>query len=341
MGDLAKWKIHGPVATLRTENAEWDTDRQDWKPARYFILTSFRRDGAIDSSETHNPGGSIAHSRWLYDSASRLTECDSWMDDEPAQKVLYFYDEAGRPIRTAQLRADGTQNDFETSIYDADGKETKTRLLPITAPPNSKDRAGNGATTVGYSIEGTDYGGADQPARVILEDADHNSLHEVRFTRDASGRPLTVEITMGESQFNDFADHVSADHREVAAAVLKQILGDAFSRTTYIYDSCGRVTERTISMGTMSDDHTTYRYDDDHDEAVEEITETRTREATVDGDAAIRYKPDTISTQHNRFEYSYDTHGNWTEQVVSFQNDPSADFQHSNVERRVITYFAA
>ncbi|HEY2002330.1 MAG TPA: hypothetical protein VGG80_08425, partial [Acidobacteriaceae bacterium] len=227
MGDLAKWKIHGPVATLRTENAEWDADRQDWKPARYFILTSFRRDGAIDSSETHNPGGSIAHSRWLYDNAGRLTECDSWMNDEPAQKVLYFYDEAGRPTRTAQLRADGTQTDFETSTYDADGKETKTRVLPITA----KDPAGNGATSIGYSIEGADYGGADQPARVILEDADHNPLHEVRFTRDASGRPLTVEITMGESQFNDFADRVSADHREVAAAVLKQILGDAFSRT--------------------------------------------------------------------------------------------------------------
>jgi hypothetical protein len=336
MGDLAKWKIHGPVATLRTENAEWDTDRQDWKPARYFILTSFRRDGTIDSSETHNPGGSVSHSRWLYDSAGRLTESDSWMNDEPAQKTLFFYDQAGRHIRTASLRDDGSETGLETSTYDADGKETKTRLLPI----NTENRAGNGATTIGYSIEGTDYAGADQPARVILEDADHNPVSEGRFTRDASGRPLTVEITMGESQFNDFADRVSPDHREVAAAVLKQILGDAFSRTTYIYDSRGRVTERTISMGTMSDEHTTYRYDDDHDEAVEEITEARTREATVDGDAAIHYKPDTISTQRNRFEYSYDTHGNWTEQIVSFQNDPNADFQRSNIERRVITYFA-
>lgn len=55
MSDLAKWKVHGPVATLRRENTEWDADRQDWKPARFFTLTSFRRDGAIDSSETHNP----------------------------------------------------------------------------------------------------------------------------------------------------------------------------------------------------------------------------------------------------------------------------------------------
>jgi YD repeat-containing protein len=355
VSDLAKSKVHGPVATLRTESAEWDADRQDWKPARYFILTSFRRDGAIDSSETHSPGGSIAHSRWLYDSASRLTESDAWMNDEPAQKVLYFYDEAGRHIRTASLRDDGSQTDFETSTYDADGKETKIRLLPITAPPNSKDRAGNGATSIGYSIEGTDmmlgapgaatmattYAGAGRPARVIFEDANHNPLHEVRFTRDASGRPLTIETTMGESQFNDFADQVSADHREVAAAVLKQILGDAFSRTTYTYDSRGRVIERTNSMGTMSDEHTTYRYDDDHDEAVEEITETRTREATVDDNGDVRYKHDTVSTQHNRFEYRYDTHGNWTEQIVSYQNDPNADFQRSNIERRVITYFVA
>jgi hypothetical protein len=92
-------------------------------------------------------------------------------------------------------------------------------------------------------------------------------------------------------------------------------------------------------MGTMRDERTTYRYVDGHDEPVEEITETRTREATVDGDAAIRYKPDTVSTQHNRFEYRYDTHGNWTEQIVSVQYDPSADFQRSNVERRTLTYY--
>jgi hypothetical protein len=74
---------------------------------------------------------------------------------------------------------------------------------------------------------------------------------------------------------------------------------------------------------------------------VEETTETRTREATVDGDAAIRYKPDTISTQHSRFEYRYDTHGNWTEQIVSIQYDPNTEFQRSNAERRTITYFLA
>jgi hypothetical protein len=355
MSDLAKWKVHGPVATLRTENTQWDTDRQDWKPARYFTLTSFRRDGTIDSSESHNSGGSISHSRWLYDRAGRLTESDSWMSDSktnegPAQKVLYFYDEAGRHIRTAQLRDNGSQTDLETCTYDADGKETKARLLPITP----KDQTGSGATSIGYNIEDTDmmlgapgatlmtttYVGAGQPARVILEDANHNPLHEVRFTRDASGRPLTVETIMGESQFNDFAERISADHREAAAAVLKQILGESFSRSTYIYDSRGRVIERTNSMGTMRDEHTTYRYDGDHDEAVEEITESRSREAAVDGGAAIRYKPDTISTQYNRFEYRYDTHGNWIEQIVSIQFDPNAHFQRSNMERRTITYYA-
>ena len=349
MNDLVKWKVHGPVATLRTENAEWDTDRKDWKLARYFTLTSFRRDGTVDSSETHYSAGSIGHSRWLYDSTGRLTESDSWMDDSPPQRVLYFYDEAGRHVRTAQLRADGGQTDLETCTYDADGKQTKIRLLPVTA----QGRAGNGATSIGYSIEDTDmilgapgatlitttYAGAGRPARVILEDADHNSVHEVHFTRDASGKPLTVETIVGESQFNDLADRVSADHREAAAAVLKEIFGDAFSRTTYTYDSQGRVIERTNTMGTMRDERTTYRYVDGHDEPVEEITETRTREATVDGDSAIRYKPDTVSTQHNRFEYRYDTHGNWTEQIVSGQYDPSADFQRSNVERRTLTYY--
>ena len=348
MNDLAKWKVHGPVATLRKENADWDTDRKDWKLARYFTLTSFRRDGTIDSSETHNSNGSIGHSRWLYDSADRLTESDSWTDDSPPQRVLYFYDEAGRHVRTAQLRGDGGQTDLETCIYDADGKQTKTRLLPFTA----KGRAGNGATSIGYSIEDTDmvlgapgatlmtttYAGTGLPARVILEDADHNPVHEVHFTRDASGKPLTVEMIVGESQFNDFADRVSADHREAAAAVLKQIFGDAFSRTTYKYDSQGHLIEKINTMGTMHEEHTTYGYDGVHEEAIEETTESRSRGATLE-DGAIHYNPDTVSTQHNRFEYRYDTHGNWTEQIVSVQYDPSADFQRSNVERRTLTYY--
>jgi hypothetical protein len=97
----------------------------------------------------HNPDGSVVHSRRLYDSSGRMTEFDSWMNDQAPQRVLYFYDDAGRHIRTAQVRDDGTQTDLETCTYDSNGKGTKTRLLPVS-PLAERD---GGAVSLGYSME--------------------------------------------------------------------------------------------------------------------------------------------------------------------------------------------
>jgi hypothetical protein len=351
MNDLAKRKLHGPVATLKSETATWDANRQDWQPARFFTVTTFRRDGVISTSDTHNPDGSIAHSRWLYDSTGRLTESDSWLNDQAPRRVLYSYDDAGRHIRTVQVRDDGTQTELETCTYDPNGKGTKTRLLPVSP---QAEREG-GAVSLGYSIEDTDmmlggpgaafmttaYAAEGQPAKVLLEDQNHHAIREVDFERDASGRLLNVETRMGDSEMKDLADRMSPEARERATAVLKEIFGKSFSRTTYKYDPQGRLIERTDSMGTMSEEHKTYRYDGVHEEAIEEIIERKSREASVEDDGAIRYNPDTVSTQHTRFDYSYDTHGNWTERIVSVQYDAHAESQRSNTERRTIAYLSA
>jgi len=53
-------------------------------------MTSFRPDGLVSSSDTHNPDGSIALSRWLYDDAGRLTESHFQLNDGPVGKILYF-----------------------------------------------------------------------------------------------------------------------------------------------------------------------------------------------------------------------------------------------------------
>jgi len=41
-----------------------------------------------------------------------------------------------------------------------------------------------------------------------------------------------------------------------------------------------------------------------------------------------------------RFEYKYDSHGNWTERVVWVRYETNPDFQRSNVERREIVYYS-
>ncbi len=348
MSDLAKWKVHGPVKTLRKEFATWDLDKQAWQPVRHYTLTSFRPDGKISASDTYNPDGSIAHSRWFYNDDARLTESDSCMSDGmsdgPVSRARYFYDEAGRHVRTVNLSQDGIETDSEICTYDAGGKRTKVQSFSPTE------------THTYYSIEGTDMGwsapGAmrmtttyderDLPARVIFQDASHHPLRYANLTRDSAGRLLNVELSLGgEPLFQEITEKSPTEDREGMAAMLKQIFGGTFSSTTRVYDSRGRMIESTHRMGTLGGDRITYRYDEDHDDPIEETTEHTSREAGLDEQGVLKYSPDRVSIQHNRLDYVYDDHGNWTERIVSIRPEPNPAFQPSNIERRAITYHEA
>ncbi len=146
MIDFAIWKVHGPVAILRTENAMWDMARAEWQPPRGLVSTSFRPDGAVSATDFHNPDGSVLHSRWLYDEAGRLIESNTQFNDGPIDKTVYFYDDAGRHVRTLQLSHDGTETVSETCTYDAIGQKTKVRFLGVRGP------------NTGYFIEGSEHG---------------------------------------------------------------------------------------------------------------------------------------------------------------------------------------
>jgi hypothetical protein len=352
MTDVARWKVHGPVETLKTEFATWDSNQGDWQPGEHFSITTFRPDGKVSTSDSHNPDGSVAHSRCLYNSAGLLIETHSWMNEGPIDTTQYAYDETARHIRTARLNHDGTQTDLESCSYDADGRKTKVRFL-FPSPAESDCETGNacGAST-GYAIEGTDssygapgattmtvtYDEKDLPTKVLFHDANHRLVNCVAFERDSEGRLLS-EKTHGskESPYQSILDRLPPAHREEMAARLQQVLGETLSSTTYTYDHLNRLAKREFRMGSLGGDSTTYRYDG-YDDPIEETVEHRSREAGFDEVGKARYSADRITIQHNRFSYRYDTHGNWTERVVSYQIEPETDFQRSNIERRTMTY---
>jgi hypothetical protein len=354
VSDLAKWKVHGPVKMLSSEFATWDSDRNDWQPAQHFTVASFRPDGAIASKDAHNPDGTIAHSRWLYDDAGRITESNSWMNDGPIDRTLYLYDEARRLTRTTHLYQDGTRTDVEVFIYDADGRKTKVSFLTHRETERECDTTNACGARTAHSIEGTDsaygapgattmtvaYDERDLPAKVSFHDADHRPLSYVILTRDSAGRLLSEELHHGDrSPFQDHLDKTPQEERERLAAVFMAVIGDAFSRTIYQYDARGRLERREHSLGNLGGHSTTYCYDDS-DDPVEETTEHRSREASVDETGSLNYSPDRIDVQHNRLEYLYDPQGNWTERIVSFRSDSELAFQRSNIERRMITYYS-
>jgi hypothetical protein len=355
VSDLVRWKVHGPVKTLRSEFATWDLDRQDWQTVQHFSMASFRVDGAILTLDSHHPDGTIAHSRWLYDDAGRMIESNSWMNDGPIDRTVYIYDEGGRPIRTTHMAHDGTRTDVEVYSYYADGSKTKVWFL-FPRESDSECNAGNacGAST-GYAIEGTDssygapgattmtvtYDETNLPAKVSFHDANHHPLSYVILMRDSAGRLLSEEMHQGErSPFQNYLDKASPEERERLAAFLEAAFGDAVSSTKYGYDAEGRQVSREHRMGNLGGDSTTYRYDD-RDDPVEERAELRSREGSFDETGNVHYSSDRINVQHNQLEYLYDEHENWTERIVSFRSESEPNFQRSNIERRMITYYSA
>src|SRR6266702_5934963 len=233
MSDVAKWKVHGPAETPRTEFADWDLDQNDWQPVKHFTLTSFRADGVVSTSDTHNPNGSIAHSRWLYEATGRLAEHNSWMNDGPINRTIYHYDEAGRHIRTMQLKHDGTTTELECCSYDADGRKTKVRLL-VSGKVDLECGAGNACrASISYHMEGTNtgysapgattmivtYNEADFPSKILFQDIDHHPLNYVIFTCDSEGRLLSEEMYLGAiSPFQRILDRAPSDQQAEMAA---------------------------------------------------------------------------------------------------------------------------
>ncbi len=345
MSDLAKWKVKGPVETLRNEFAIWDLDKEAWQPVQHYTTSSFRPDGKISATDFYNANGSIGHSRCLYDDAGRLTESNSWMGDGSISRVLYFYDEAGRHVRTVHLNQDGAQTDTEICIYDAGGKRTKVQFLGPTVA-HTHTSYGIEGTDMGWSPPGaarmyTTYDDRDLPTKVVFRDANDNILRYSTLTRDSEGRLLNVELSLGdEVLFQEIVEKSPAEERQGMAAMLEQIFDGTFSSTTHVYDTRGRMIETTCRMGTLGGDRTTYRYDEDHDNPMEETTGHTSREANIDEHGVVIYSQDRVMIQHNRFEYVYDAHGNWVERIVSIRPEPNSTFQRSNIERRVITYHA-
>jgi YD repeat-containing protein len=247
--DLTKWEVRGPVASLRTETATWDLNQENWQLRGHFTVASFRRDGAISSTDSHNADGSIAYSRCLYDHSGLLMESRSWMNDEPVHRALYLYD----------------------------------------------------------------------------------------MRRDGAGRLVKVEIHLGGQSIFGHCNQPLSPEVGKATSLIMEALGGIFSNTTYSYDSQGRLFERTDSMFNLGGGRTTYRYGDG-DDPIEETTEHWRREANLEDDGTLHYTSDKVTAQQNRFEYRYDTHGNWVERTVLIRPEANAEFQPSNITHRAIAY---
>src|SRR5438105_8103062 len=145
MSDLANWKVHGPVRTVRTESAEWYSSKEEWRESHGFTLVQFRPDGKVSETVSNNSDGSISRSKRFYDEAGQLRETNFRKDEGPTSKGLYYYDDSGRLIRPVSVEPDGKERDQEICRYDQSGRRTKVQFL-------------GERKAEGYVLEGTDHG---------------------------------------------------------------------------------------------------------------------------------------------------------------------------------------
>lgn len=347
MNDVAGWKLRGPVRTLRREFADWDPSQDTWQAPRGVSTVTFRPDGQVSEGESHNPDGSVARWARVYDDGGRLIEMHYWMDDGPRTTVFHSHDAQGHSTAAVEVTPDGTRRQVETCQYDSAGRKTKVSFLPAERTD----------MPMFYGVEGTEYGygapGAatltvayddrELPAEASFHDANGGLVRRIVFSRDHEGHVLTEVVRFGgEIPFPDaltLADTVPLEERGELAALLKTAFADqVFSNTAYAYDPKGRLLERTIHMGALSEERTTFQYDD-YDNPIVDAWESRRRGMRVDGDGVARTKEEEPLSQHHRFDHQYDSRGNWTERVVWSRSGSQPEFQCSNIERRTITYY--
>jgi hypothetical protein len=343
---LSNWKLHGPVKALRTELAEWDIEMQQWRSPRHRTLVSFDRRGQVTSLDQPGAGGSVQRTTFVYNS-------DGWIMEEShgtagasvERTTSYFYDAAGRLEQVVDTHPEKSDRTLRTVYeYDASGRKKKIEFLPAETSGISMCYGVEGSE-IGYGVPGAatlttlydDDGG--QPTQAEFRDATQAVLRTVTFTRDDTGRVVAEEAKMdgaGPAHLQGAFAQLPDEDAAKAASMLRAAFGSIV--TTFTYDADGRLLERRRHMGGLSDERTTFLYDA-RGNSIEESTDYREREMSMDENDGIRYTADRVRTSATRFEYTYDARGNWTERVVWARFEPGAEFCRSNVERRAIQYF--
>ena len=223
-----------------------------------------------------------------------------------------------------------------TCSYDEHGRRTTVEELP----PNLDGYAIDGSE-LWYGAPGavrqtTTYDERDLAVESLFLDATGAVIRRVVLTRDAAGRVLIEEAQNGGGFALPDVPGASAEDRDKLAAHVALVFGSM--RTTHTYDAEGRLMEETRQMGLLSEDRTTYSYDD-RGNRVGQLEETVSREMGFDEEGRPKPSADTKRIHETRFDYQFDEQGNWTERIVKARFAEGAEFATFNVERRSIAYY--
>jgi hypothetical protein len=261
---------------------------------------------------------------------------------------MYDYDTDGRVVQALQVKPDGSPREIERSTYDAAGRRTKVAVLP-SLPAAAGDVSmsyGVEGSTVSYGAPGattlvTNYDERGLSTAATFHDAAGRVVLRVTFTRDDAGRVLTEEARIGGPLF---LANLSSDQDlpAEARAQLEAFAGVAFPDGVYhssvqTYDAAGRLIERIMRFGAMTETRTTFQYGD-HGDPVEAISSGWSQSMESGEGGGVDQGHREVDENATRHEYQHDAQGNWTERVTFHRNGADGSFNRGLIERRVISY---
>ncbi|HEX8882850.1 MAG TPA: hypothetical protein VF749_22565, partial [Candidatus Acidoferrum sp.] len=331
---------------------------------KFSQTTEYDLDGRILSTSSINPDGSKA---WVttntYDDNGRLTKTVSGTATETGTGTLYAYDEAGRLLSiTKSGKEVGSKSEFH---YDEQGRKTAVQHFD---PNVKRAQAAYAGSLWDAAVEGgawvpvggnitTIYDGNDQPTEAQIRDGEGRIVTRFVRTYDANGRILEEKQIL-ENPVSLMADKLAPEEHTAAQleamnTVMKLMLGGpSGAGITYAYDAQGRVTEkrqRNFGFDTV----TTISYNEHGDPTAQR--ETMTRDSADPGVTAYSVDPNgTITPERRgtertespdlarenevRYEYEYDSYGNWAQQTENHGYGPDKP-SYVLVRHRKLTYY--
>jgi hypothetical protein len=364
MTDREKAGFRGPVRTC--------TEEMDYPAGKFVITTEFTLDGKLLSTRHLNPDGSQWVTSQFYDAAGRLLKTSTGKLGEVSEDTIRSYDETGRLVLVTNSVRNGDRTEFH---YDERGHKTSIQYFDPQTLQRFEDGqvavAGSfwdAATSSGIGVPmggtiSTSYNQNGLPTEADIRNAAGQTVTRFVRTYDVDGRVLE-ERSVSKNVARGFADqllkNIPPEAREKVAPeeiekinrTLAAILGDEqVSTMSYTYDSQGRqTTTRRNHLSFESVASTTYN---DHGEKLEERQVFNPNTAFVSGARArlqgagltqnseaesplASHQPPKIPTA--RFNYEYDSYGNWIEQTVGNASEPDG---LTTKRSRKLTYFAA
>jgi YD repeat-containing protein len=354
MSDREKAGLRGPVKTCADEGIFVAVGNVSERKAS--SMREYDRDGRSLSSRTTNPGGPDWVSHNSYDPQGRLLRTTSGPVGMESVVAVYSYDENGRLLRVVNPQ-DGSRSEIH---YDAQGRKIKLQIpgpnshsegFAVAGSPFLAAEAGLGIP-LGSSVRIL-YNQQDVAIEVHNLDAEGHVVSRIIRTFDPEGRVLGEKQIFENAQFlfppQDRAKimaEAGVSAEELATELDKQLRaalgGEAsFYSTSNKYDTQGRVAEVRTRVGPGREQVVATTYNDQGDIATEEHTSTWPAEAAArdSGAAAAFSLPRPRERFELRYEYSYDSLGNWTERTTKSRSNPDEPFKVVSTTRRQLTYY--